>query len=251
VFNTEWKGAVTTAENTAVGQSSFKIKSVEYKVHDIGCYFHVSKNELEDVDGLLAEIQKRAFNNVNEVIDAKVLGTNATDASDVQGLLGAGNYTAFSAATYAGTVKKANQVDVLRKMRLQARTANKSINAVLLNAVDIDNIESLKDEDGNYPMQLGVKIDANGKVNSIAGLAIIENNNVVANTAIGIDVNESSEIGLRNDVTMEIGWINEDLTKRMVTVVFVTRLAHGIKDAERIIYSSSLTGDAATISTQA
>jgi HK97 family phage major capsid protein len=247
VFNTEWKGAATTAENTAVGQSSFKLKSVEYKVHDIGCYFHVSKNELEDVDGLLTEIQKRAFNNINEVIDAKILGTNATDASDVQGLLGSGNYTAFSASTYAASVKKANIVDVLRKMRLQARVANKSVNAVLLNAADIDSIESLKDDDGNYPMQLGVKIDANGKVNSIAGLAIIENNNVVANTAIAIDVNESSEIGIRNDVTMEIGWQNEDITKRMVTIVFVTRLAHGIKDAERNIYSSNLTGDAATL----
>lgn len=239
VYNTETKGAATAAENSAGGKSSFKVKTVEYKVHDLSCYFHVAKNNLEDVEGLLTEVQKRAQNNMNELIDAKVLGSNATDASDIQGLLGSGNYTAFS-ATGLGKVEKANIIDLIRKVRLQARKANKKVNAVIMNSTDVDSIETLKDVNGNYPVQLGVKFDANGKIASVGGLAIIENDNMTANTLLAINTDETSEIGIRKDVEMEIGWENDDLTKRMVTIVFVTRLAHGIKDITTCYYVSAI-----------
>ncbi len=239
VYHTETKGAATAAENVAGGKSSFKVKTIEYKVHDVTCYFHIAKNNLEDIDMLLNDIEKRAQNNINEVIDAKTLGTNATDATDVQGLLGAGNYTAFS-ETGLGTVKMANIVDLIRKVRLQARKAGKKVNAVIMNSTDIDEIETLKDANGNYPNQLGVKFDANGKIISVGGLAIIENDNITANQLLAINTEESSEIGIRKDVEMEIGWENDDLTKRMVTIVFVTRLAHGIKDAASTIYVADI-----------
>jgi len=256
VYYTETKAAATKAENVATDKSSFLIKTVEYNVHDVALNFHLSKNNLEDIDGLLSEVEARANNNIVEVLDTKMLSTNATAATDIVGLLGAGNYTDFNPATFAGTVSKANVVDVMKKMKLQARLANKKINAFLMHPSLIDEIETLKDVNGNYPLQLGVKIDANGKVSSIAGCAIIDNVNVPYDVTtgkylIGVNTMESAEIGLRRDITMEIGWDTDDIRKRMVTVVFYIRVAFGIKDTGTIIVSDNVGADISTINTGA
>jgi len=252
VYYTETDGTDVKAENTALGSSSFKIKTVEYFFHDLGAKYHVSKNNLEDVDGMLSEIEARATNNILKKFDTEALSTNATPSTAIVGLLGSGYYTDFDPSTWASSVPDANVIDVIKKMKLQARKSDYGVNAVILSPDLIDELESLKDADNNYLKSLGVVFDANGNISRVGGLAVIDNSNVPytaggAKYAIAVNPMESAEIGLRKDVTMEIGWENDDLGKCMVTIIFYARIAFGIKDTNTIIVSDDVDADIAVL----
>lgn len=249
VENTEVDGTATTDENSGAGKSSFKLSTIEYKVFKINTYYHVSEEQLEDVDQLMSKIERRGINNLKSKIDTKILGTTGDNSTDIRGMYATSGttYTAFD-NTITDTVKDASIIDLIDKMKLQAIKSDDEVNAVILHPSDISRIETEKDADGNSLNNRSVVYDKMGNLISIKGLAVIRNKKQTANTTC-VMWSEAAEIGLRRDVEMVIGLDSDDLTTGMRTVVLSVRLAFGPSKPSAIIYSDNISDDVAAITT--
>lgn len=239
-------GSDTKAENTASDKSSVIFKTEEFKVFTIPTHFHISEEQLEDVDYLLDELSRLAPDKINTKFDSKVLSASGDGSTDIKGLFVAGNHTAFTVATYTDTVPDANILDLIGKMKLQASLTNFAPNVVLLHPQMIDEIEGLKDLNENSLFNRTVKYDPNGNLNFIKGLKVISSKQMGTNTVF-VGSSEAAKIGVRRDMTMVIGLDSDDLTKRMRTVVFGMRAAFGVRQAGAMIYEDDAAASIALI----
>jgi len=253
----ETDGSAQKAETTAAGDSSFKLKTEDFKIFQFGVKFRVHRNMLRQWAGLQQRIQsigmERLKNKIALFLLDKAAEGNGTTIP--YGILSTGKYTAYDAALRAQEVKGATIVDVVKNAVLQSQLlgtenemGNKTIDTVLLNPVDIANIESLKDQNDNSIRLAGLVVDASGKLSYIYGLRVLAKKYVTANTAVFMNTTTSPavEIGTKQNMELIIGYDkSEDLSKGIVTIQLESEYAFGLGDPESTIYCSSIS-DAAT-----
>lgn len=246
VEHTYEDGTGTKAEGSASSKSSIKFKTIEFKVFTIATYFRVSKENLADIDRLESKLNRIAPDKILSTLDGKIFSALGDNSADIKGMYVAGNYTAFTAATFAASVEDANIIDLVRKMKLQAHNADEDVNAVVLHPSQIDEIEALKDANKNYLQSRGIVFDAMGNLVRLHGLAVIRNKKPTT-SRVTVMWNEAAEIGIREDINYEIGLDGNDLTEGMRTIVFEMRAAFGVGKPGGIIVSTDPTGDIAVI----
>ena len=252
VEHTYTDGSAITAEGSTAGESSFKLKTIEYKVFDIPTRFRVAKNNLEDVPFLMDTIARKGYDALQSKIDYYALYASGDNSATPYGLRTSGYFTAFDPSTWSGKVTAANLIDVICKQKLQAELADKFVNAVILYPSAIDEIETYKDADKNYLQTRGIVFDNDGNLLKVKGLSVIKNKKLVnADTSIyeSIVLNgfDSLTFGVRDNLNLEIGWDGNDFSQRMVTVMLTARVGFGIGDPETIIYSDDMQSDYAVM----
>lgn len=248
----ETDGSAQKAETTAAGDSSFKLKTEDFKIFQFGVKFRVHRNMLRQWSGLQQRIQSIGMERLKNKIALFLLDKAAAgDGTTIPfGILSTGKYTAYDSTLRAGEVKGATIVDVCKNAVLQSQlmgTDNemgyKTIDTVLLNPVDIAEIESLKDNNDNSIRLAGLVVDASGKLSYIYGLRVIAKKYVTANTAVFMNTTTSPaiEIGTKQNLELIIGYDkSEDLSKGIVTIQLESEYAFGLGDPESIIYCASL-----------
>jgi hypothetical protein len=257
----ETDGAAIKTETTSAGDSSFKLKTEDYKVFDYAVKFRVHRNLIRTWVGLQQRIQTigmdRLMNKIGRfVIDKLAAGDGSATP---YGMLSTGKYTAYDLTLRAGEVQKANIVDVIKNGVLQEQligtateVSTKSVDAILLNPVDIAELESLKDANDNSIRLSGLVVDATGKLSYIYGLRVISKKYIATNTFILFNQtnNPSVEIGDKFDLQVIIGYDkSEDLSKGILTIQLETEMGIGLGDPETIIYCSDIADAASKLTT--
>ena len=244
----ETDGSGLKPETSAAGDSSYKLSTTDYKVFDFGVKFRVHDNMLQTWIGLLNRIQTIGLDRLKSKISTFVLGSGGDNAATPYGLADAGKFTAYNTALRAGEVKAANIVDVIKNAVLQVELAEKSVNAIKLNPIDIAELESLKDADDNSIMLAGLVIDATGRLSYIYGLRVIRTKKVTANTAWLVNTNESVQFGDKYNFRIRIGYDKDsDFSKNIVTIQPEVSLAIGLGDPLQIIYISDIAAAAVAL----
>lgn len=245
VVGTYTDGSGTKTEGSASSKSSFLLTTVNFKAFYIATHFILSDETLDDLEEVMSEINATAPDKILDAIDSKVLSASGDDSSDIAGLFTANKKTDF-ASTWDGTVPAATIVDLISKMKLQCEGNKYRPDQVWLNPTDIDNITALKNDISDSVNDRRVTWGANGVPVAICGLAVRANTNVTADTCAVVD-SKQLMLGVRKDITMEIGYNAADLTEGQKTVVLKCRIAFGVRDKAGVIYSSSIATDVAAI----
>jgi len=232
-------GSGTKTEGSAPSQSSLLFKTVEFKAFVIGTYFTLSDETLDDLEEALDEISIVAPSKIMDNVDSQINGSAGDDSSALAGILTANKNTAFVPATYTSTVKGANLIDVIAKMKLSCLANKYRPDTVELNPNDIDNIAALKDGLDNSILDRRVRFDALGNPVAIAGLNIKASTTITEDTAIVLD-SKQVVIGKRREMTLEIGYNGTDFTEGQKTVVINVRVSFAVRDKAAVIYSSGL-----------
>ncbi len=246
IETTYFDGSAVKLENVASAKSSIKFITKEFKVFTIPTHFKVSLEMLSDVDRLVSKLNRIAPDKILSTLDERILSATGDNDSDIKGLYVAGNFTDFVASDFQDTIPSATVIDLVRKMKLQASLDDQDVNAVLLHPALVDEVEGLKDLDKNFLKARGIVYDDNGNLTRLHGLAAFKNKKNGTN-ACTVFWNEAAEIGIREDVSFEIGTDADDLTKRMRTIVFWMRAAFGVGKAAGVIYEDDVTGAIAII----
>lgn len=240
-------GAGTKTEGSAPTQSSFLLKTVEFKAFDIATYFTLSDETLDDLPEAMDELGMVAPDKILSSIDGKILRDGGNGTSDIKGLfVGADTCTDFVANDYVGTVVDGNKVDLISKMKLAIRKNKYAANFVGLNSTDIEEIQTYKDLLNNSIADKRLQFNANGDLVKIAGLTVFENDSITANTCI-VGATNKLKIGIRKGSTMQIGYNGTDFTEGQKTVKVNLRLAFGVRDKAAFQYSSDMATDVTTI----
>jgi len=236
VVYTYTDGAATKVEGSASGQSSFLLKTVEFKSFYIATYFTLSDETLDDLNEAMEEIAVVAPSKILDKVDGYVLGTAGDDASAIAGLLTANKKTDFATTI---TLPAPNIVDQIAAAKLQCETNKYMPDAVLLNPLEIAKLSSAKDEINNSITDRRVVFSVTGEPIMVAGMRIIKSTAIAADASVVLD-SKQLMIGKRKDMTMEIGYNGTDLTEGQKTVVIKIRLAFGVRDKASVIYCAGV-----------
>jgi len=239
-------GAATKTEGSASTQSDFLLKTVEFKAFYIATFFTLSDETLDDLDEVMDEINITAPSKILDKVDGYVLGTSGDDSTAIAGLYTANKHTDFATLTYTATVNDANIIDLIAKAKLQCSGSKYLADAVIMHPTDIDNMGALKDANDNSILDRRVKWDNLGNPSMVSGMKIIASTSQTVDT-LGVVASKQLIIGMRKEMTLEIGHNATDLTEGQKTVVIKIRLAFGVRDKAAIIYSDGIAADVAAI----
>lgn len=225
-------GADVTAEGAAKSQADFDLELAEAPVRKVTAYIKISKEMLDDVEAMRAEINQELTELINLKIDAEVLSGDGT-GQHLTGILE--NATPYSAGSFAGTVVDPNNADVLRTAINQVMVNLFQPNYIVLHPSDVTALELAKGNDGHYAMPPFTSID--GTV--IKGIPVVMNTGVTEGTFLVGDFTKSG-VRFKEGLTINVGYENDDFTKNFVTILAEARLVHRVKSNH---YGAFVTGD--------
>lgn len=224
-----------TAEGALKTQTDFDLVEKSCEVKKTTAFIKVSKEMLADIPFMQGEINGELMELVELKLDEQILLGDGTgqnlDGIDLVA-------TAFAAGSFAANVPSANNSDVLRVAIAQIANANFSANYILLNPEDAAAMELTKDTNGQYTYPVFV----NEAGMSVKGLPVVENPGVPAGSFYVGDFTKSN-LRIREEMNVQVGYVNDDFTKNLVTILCETRACHFIKSNH---YGAFVKGDFAT-----
>lgn len=225
-----------TAEGAEKNQTDFDLIERSSQVQKISAYIKVSKEMLADIAFMRGEINNELMELVSLKLDEQILLGDGT-GNNLTGI--DLNAVPWAAGSFAGTIPSANNTDVLRVAIAQIQQANFMANYILLNPADCAALELTKDLGGAYTYPINM---AYGMPKTIYGLPVIENNLIPAGTFYVGDFTKS-HLRVREDMNIQVGYVNDDFTKNLITILCEARAAHFVKVNH---YGAFVKGDFAT-----
>jgi HK97 family phage major capsid protein len=240
-------GAAATVQGSSPVASSLKFKTIEYKVLDYSAKVKVHKNLLRDMPRLESKLNRIVPDSVLSALDSAVFSATGDNSTTAWGMYYAGNYSAFAyTAALGDKVQKANIINLIGKMVLQAELADQDVNTVVLHPSLLNGLRHEKDELGNSLTDRNIVYNNNGQVVSIWGLMVRTNKKQSVDYCT-VMWDQAAEIGILEDVTFEIGTDGNDFSQGFRTLIFTLRAAFGVGKPGGIIFSSNVTTDIQSI----
>lgn len=218
--------AAPVAEGAAKPGSDIQLSLVTTSAKVIAHWMKASRQILDDVAQLTSYIDERLLYGLAYVEEAQLLNGDGT-GQNLNGIIP--QATAYAAPI---TVGSATSIDMIRLMHLQAALAEFPSTGTVMHPSDWAWIELLKDTTGQYI----IGNPQGGLSPTLWGLP------VVATPAISVDkvltgaFRLGAQVFDRWDARVETGYVNDDFTKNLVTILAEERLALAVYRPESFIY---------------
>lgn len=234
-------GAGTKTEGSAPSQSSFLLKTVEFVSAVIATYATLSDETLDDLEEVLDELSIVMPDKIKDNIDTQILGSSGNDTTTIKGILAAGKNTAYDSTPFLDSYDSASIIDVISSAKLQAELAGMMPSHVYLSPGQVDIIAAQKNTFDDSRNDRRVAFDLIGRVIAVCGLRVIQSPKINSSNdeLLVIDMRQPI-IGVRKQMTMEIGYNGTDFVEGQKTVVIKVRLAFGVRNALGIVYVSNV-----------
>ncbi len=222
---------VTEGQTKPTSNPSYEEVSVEVK--KVASTVKVSKEMLADLAFVRSEINADLIAGLDQAFEDALI--NGAGGTSLDGLLGFAQ--PFAAGTFAGTIPAANVSDVIRVAKAQIQGANFEPTHVLLHPEDAAKIELTKATDGGYTYP--AFWDRNMM---LAGLIVVTSTNIAPDTFLVGDMSKSN-VRIRENMNLQVGYVNDDFQRNMVTILAEMRAAHYVKNNQ---VEAFVTGDFTT-----
>jgi HK97 family phage major capsid protein len=222
---------VNEGETKPTSNPSYKETSVEVK--KVASTVKVSKEMLADLAFVRSEINADLMAGLDQAFEDALI--NGAGGTSLNGLLSFAQ--PFAAGTFAGTIPAANVSDVIRVAKAQIQGANFEPTHVLLHPEDAAKIELTKATDGGYTYP--AFWDRNMM---LAGLIVVTSTNIAPDTFLVGDMSKSN-VRIRENMNLQVGYVNDDFQRNMVTILAEMRAAHYVKNNQ---VEAFVTGDFTT-----
>lgn len=215
------RAAATVAEGAAFPESTAKWQDYTLSIQKIGDTLPVTEEFLEDEAMTAAELEMFIDVNVQTKIDDQIINGDGI-GTNLKGIL-------TSVPTYtpvASNIPAANIKDLVRKMRtsiVKNRGSKYSPDIVIMNSDTFDRYYLAKDGENNYLF--------NTELGTIAGLFVVEDNNMPDNQLIVGD-RRFAKIYEKGGVVLSEGEINAQFTSDMKTIKARKRMAMLIRNVD-------------------
>jgi HK97 family phage major capsid protein len=231
------------AEGVEKPQTDFDLVEASSEVKKTAVWIKVSKEMVDDLAFMRGEINQELMELVELKLDEQILlgdglGNNLT---------GLDTYAqAFTpAAQFVAAIPFANESDVLRVAIAQIENANFSPNYIILNPADAAAMELQKASTGEYVYPMFVP-QADG-ITRVKGVPVVVNPGVPSGDYYIGDFTKA-QLRMREDLNVQVGYINDDFTRNMMTVLAEARACFFVKsnDVNAFVHGTFAT-DKATL----
>jgi HK97 family phage major capsid protein len=212
-----------TAEGAEKTQTDFDIVENSCEVKKITAFIKVSKEMIADLPFMQGEINGELMELIELKLDEQILSGDGL-GDNLSGILA--NALPFTpGATFTALVPSANQTDVLRIAIAQIAQNNFNATHILLNPIDAAAMDLTKDSTGNYTYSMQITIDGTTTVKAVP---VIENNGIAVGTYVVGDMSKDN-LRIREEMNIQVGYVNDDFTKNLVTVLAEMRACNYVK----------------------
>jgi HK97 family phage major capsid protein len=216
-------GAATTAQGADKSQADFDVQEKTAKVEKITAFMKTSKENLDDIQAMLNEIESELMTLLELEFDRQILSGDGI-SPNLKGILEYDQAFSIAGTVLENNVKQANNFDALRAAAWQVYNAHFIPNYFLINPVDAAMMELEKTDFGVYVLPPFSTND--GK--RIAGMIGVENTGITAGSFTVGDFTKSN-LRIREEMVFDMGYINDDWKKNLINILVEMRAVHYIK----------------------
>lgn len=216
-------GADMTAEGAAKSQADFNVVETSVAVKKVTAWIKVSKEMIADLPFMRNEINNELMEIVELKLDSQILSGDGT-GDNLTGILT--NAVAWAAGNFALLYVTPNEFDVLAVAIAQVQTGLFSANYIVLHPEDVVRMQLSKTTTGEYTYAMHY-VDVNG-VTRVKGIPVVENTGMTVGTFLVGDFTKSN-LRIREDLNIQVGYVNDDFTKNLMTILCEARAVHYVK----------------------
>lgn len=218
-------GAVTSvAEGGAKPQIDFDIVEVSKKVEKLAGWIKASKEMLQDLPWMGAEIRSELTEQINLLLDTQILSGDGV-TPNLKGILTYAATVSVAGTPFALGVDLANNYDVILATAAVVRNRFFNPKYVILNDMDAAMLNVNKvAATGVYLNPPFSSVDGM----TIGGLRVITNPAMTAGNFLVGDFTKDV-LGIREEININIGYVNADFTNNLVTILGEMRAVNYVK----------------------
>ncbi|WIC84699.1 phage major capsid protein [Agrobacterium tumefaciens] len=218
--------AAPVAEGSAKPSSDIKLDLVTTSAKVLAHWMKASKQVLSDISQLRSIIDQRLLYGLAYVEEAQLLNGDGT-GQNLNGIIP--QATAYAAPI---TLTSPTSIDMIRLMMLQAALAEYPATGAVMHPSDWAWIETLKDTTGRYIIG-----NPQGTINpTLWGLPVVATQAMTVDKVLVGAFKLGAQVFDRWDARVETGFVNDDFTKNLVTILAEERLALAVYRPEAFIY---------------
>jgi len=218
--------AAPVAEAAAKPESDLQFDLVTTSAKVIAHWMKASRQILSDVSQLRSTIDQRLLYGLSYVEEQQLLNGSGT-GQNLHGIIP--QATAYAAPI---TIAGATSIDMMRLAMLQAALAEYPATGHVMNPIDWAFIETLKDSDGRYIIG-----NPQGSIApTLWGLPVVTTQAIAVDKFLTGAFKLGAQVFDRWDARVETGYVNDDFTKNLVTILAEERLALAVYRPEAFIY---------------
>ena len=218
--------AAPVAEGAAKPESDLKFDLVTTSAKVIAHWMKASKQILSDVSQLRSTIDQRLLYGLAYVEEQQLLNGSGS-GQNLHGIIP--QATAYSAPI---TLSSPTSIDLMRLAMLQAALAEYPATGHVMNPIDWAWIETLKDGEGRYIIG-----NPQGTISpTLWGLPVVATQAIAVDKFLTGAFRMGAQVFDRWDARVETGYVNDDFTKNLVTILAEERLALAVYRPEAFIY---------------
>ena len=225
-------GAAETAQGAVKPESEIEFEQYNVPLQTVAHWIKVSRQLMNDAPAIAAYIDSRLRYGLARRIDLQLVKGNGS-TPNLKGLTQAGNFTAFTPTSGANLVDSINKAKYL----LWAATGAMP-DAVIVNPADWGAMETAREGSNTGQYLYGAPGTVAGGLPF--GVRVVLNVNVTAGTFIIGAFSEAATIFQRENATVEMGYVNDDFTRNLVTLRAEERLALAV-DRPSMVYYGDIT----------
>jgi len=221
--------AVEVAEGALKPESDITFEPYNVQVETVAHWIKVSNQLLADAPAVAAYIDTRLRDGLAQRIDRQLLlGDGVTP--NLSGLTDAGNFTAFTATSGA------NLVESINKAKYNRWAVGEVVDTVIVNPADWAEMELLREGSGTGAYLYGAPGTNAGA--QPFGVSVVMSQHMPAGSFLIGSLRSSAIIYQRQGAVVEMGFVNDDFVKNLVTLRAEERLGLGVDRPAGIMYGA-------------
>jgi HK97 family phage major capsid protein len=221
--------AAGVLQGAAKPESDITFEQYNVTVETIAHWIKVSNQLLADAPAIVAYIDARARDGLAQEVDRQLLLGNGT-TPNLSGLTDSGNYTAYSA------VSDDLVVDAINRAKYQLWETGNIPDTAILNPADWGAMERTREGAGSGMYLYGIPGTEAG--NNPFGVRVVLSNYMPSGSFLIGALARSAVVYARQGATVEMGYVNDDFTKNLVTIRVEERLGLGVERPSGILYGA-------------
>lgn len=221
--------AAETAEGAVKPESDITFAPYNVVVETVAHWIKVSNQLLADAPAVVSYIDTRLRDGLAQRIERQLLLGDGT-TPNLSGLTDAGNFTAFTATSGA------NLVESINKAKYQLWAIGNAPDTVIVNPADWGAMELAREGAGTGAYLYGAPGTHGGM--SPFGVNVVLSNHMAAGSFLIGNLRGSATIYQRQGAVVEMGFVNDDFTRNLVTIRAEERLGLGVDRPQGILYGA-------------
>lgn len=223
--------AVEVSQGAAKAESDITFEQYNVPITTVAHWIKISNQLLADAPAITAYIDTRLRDGLAQRVDAQLLNGNGT-SPNLSGLTDAGNFTAYTPST------SDLLVDAINRAKYALWATGNMPDTVIVNPAAWGAMERTRETytGGKGEYLYGMPGMAAG-TNPFGLRVVMSNNMPVAKFLVGA-IDASCVLYNRQGATVEMGYINDDFTKNLVTIRAEERLGLGVDRPAGLLYGN-------------